>query len=206
VTCDIGDDVRQRNSLIQRTPEDGFRLGGNGQGQGLGHVQGGYTVANSPDAGAQQCVVQFANVPRPGMLEQKTSCRNIQFLIPITWLRRCLSIDVCEHRVDQDGEITLSLAQRWQEKNPHCQSMEEVLPEPTFPDVIREHSREGESEPIHIEETDTTFAIGWKGSYRIEGPAFIYSDEDTGRVATILGYRPISSPRRVDREISNMFG
>jgi hypothetical protein len=49
-------------------------------------------------------------------------------------------------------------------------------------------AREGESEPIHIEETDTTFAIGWKGRYRIEGPAFVYSDEDTGRVATILGY------------------
>jgi hypothetical protein len=49
-------------------------------------------------------------------------------------------------------------------------------------------AREGESEPIHIEETDTTFAIGWKGRYRIEGPAFIYSDEDIGRVATILGY------------------
>jgi hypothetical protein len=49
-------------------------------------------------------------------------------------------------------------------------------------------AREGESEPIHIEETDTTFAIGWKGHYRIEGPAFVYSDEDTGRVGTILGY------------------
>ena len=49
-------------------------------------------------------------------------------------------------------------------------------------------AREGESEPIHIEETDTTFAIGWKGRYRIEGPAFVYSDEDTGQVATILGY------------------
>jgi hypothetical protein len=49
-------------------------------------------------------------------------------------------------------------------------------------------AREDKSEPIQIEETDTTFAIGWKGRYRIEGPAFIYSDEDTGRVATILGY------------------
>jgi hypothetical protein len=47
-------------------------------------------------------------------------------------------------------------------------------------------ARQGESEPIQIEETDTTFAIGWKGRYRIEGPAFVYSDEDTGRVATIL--------------------
>src|SRR6266481_4128696 len=36
--------------------------------------------------------------------------------------------------------------------------------------------------------TETTFAIGWKGRYRIDGPAFVYSDHDTGRVATILGY------------------
>ena len=49
-------------------------------------------------------------------------------------------------------------------------------------------ARDGENEPIHIEETDTTFAIGWKGRYRIEGPAFVYSDQDAGRVTTILGY------------------
>jgi hypothetical protein len=49
-------------------------------------------------------------------------------------------------------------------------------------------ARGGESEPVHIEETDTTFAIGWKGRYRIDGPAFVYSDRDTGRVTTILGY------------------
>jgi hypothetical protein len=49
-------------------------------------------------------------------------------------------------------------------------------------------ARDGESEPIHIEETDTTFAIGWKGRYRIEGSSFVYSDRDTGRVTTILGY------------------
>src|SRR6516225_6339980 len=28
-------------------------------------------------------------------------------------------------------------------------------------------ARDGESEPIHIEETDTTLAIGWNGRYRI---------------------------------------
>ena len=50
-------------------------------------------------------------------------------------------------------------------------------------------ARDGQSEPILIEETDTTFAIGWKGRYRLEGPAFVYSDQDTGRVAIILGYR-----------------
>src|SRR6202035_4325507 len=44
-------------------------------------------------------------------------------------------------------------------------------------------ARDGENEPIHIEETDTTFAIGWKGRYRLEGLAFVYSDRDTGRVA-----------------------
>jgi hypothetical protein len=49
-------------------------------------------------------------------------------------------------------------------------------------------ARDGESEPVHIEETDTTFTIAWKGGYRIEGPAFIYSDRETGRTTTILGY------------------
>ena len=49
-------------------------------------------------------------------------------------------------------------------------------------------ARDGESEPIHIGETDTTFAIGWKGHYRIDGPAFVYSDRDTGQLTAILGY------------------
>jgi hypothetical protein len=49
-------------------------------------------------------------------------------------------------------------------------------------------ARDGDAEPIHIDETDTTFAIGWNGHYRIEGPAFIYVDRDTGRTSTILGY------------------
>lgn len=49
-------------------------------------------------------------------------------------------------------------------------------------------ARDGDPEPIYIEETNTTFAIGWKGHYRIDGPAFVYSDRDTGRTSTILGY------------------
>jgi hypothetical protein len=39
----------------------------------------------------------------------------------------------------------------------------------------------------------------WKGRYRIEGPAFIYSDEDTGRVAISgggAGPRQCGSRRR----------
>ena len=67
-------------------------------------------------------------------------------------------------------------------------------------------AREGENEPIHIEETDTTFAVGWKGRYRIEGAAFVYSYHDSGRVTTILGTRSMSSIRRLDREILNVFG
>jgi hypothetical protein len=49
-------------------------------------------------------------------------------------------------------------------------------------------ARDGDPEPIHLEETDTSFAIGWKGHYRIEGAAFIYTDRDSRRVRTILGY------------------
>src|SRR5260370_24145781 len=50
-------------------------------------------------------------------------------------------------------------------------------------------ARDGDPEPIHIDETDTTFAIGWNGHYPIEGPAFIYIDHDTDRISTILGYK-----------------
>ena len=67
-------------------------------------------------------------------------------------------------------------------------------------------ARDGESEPIHIEETDTTFAIGWKGRYRIAGAAFVYFDQDTGRIPLSSATRPTSSPRRLKREISIMFG
>jgi hypothetical protein len=56
-------------------------------------------------------------------------------------------------------------------------------------------ARDGNSEPIYIEETDTTFAVGWKGRYRIDGPAFVYVDGDTGRAITILGYPTHQLPR-----------
>jgi len=47
---------------------------------------------------------------------------------------------------------------------------------------------QGDPEPFHITETNTSFAIDWKGHYRIEGKAFIYTDRDTGRTTTVLGY------------------
>ena len=49
-------------------------------------------------------------------------------------------------------------------------------------------ARDGDPLPVHIEETDTTFAIGWEGQYRIDGDAFVYADRVSGRVITILGY------------------
>jgi len=49
-------------------------------------------------------------------------------------------------------------------------------------------ARDGDPEPIHMEETDANFAIGWTGHFRINGPAFIYTDQTSGRVLTILGY------------------
>ena len=49
-------------------------------------------------------------------------------------------------------------------------------------------ARDGDPEPFHIEENETTFTIDWKGRYRIEGATFVYMDRETGRHATIQGY------------------
>jgi hypothetical protein len=49
-------------------------------------------------------------------------------------------------------------------------------------------ARRGDPEPFHIEETETAFSIDWNGHYRIEGGAFVYTDRDTGRTTTVLGY------------------
>ena len=49
-------------------------------------------------------------------------------------------------------------------------------------------ARDGDPEPIHIEETDANFTIDWKGHYRIEGDAFVFVDHKTRGTRTILGY------------------
>jgi hypothetical protein len=49
-------------------------------------------------------------------------------------------------------------------------------------------ARDGEPEPVYIEDTETSFAVAWTGHYRINGAAFIYSDRISGQVFTILGY------------------
>jgi hypothetical protein len=49
-------------------------------------------------------------------------------------------------------------------------------------------ARDGDPLAVHIEETGTEFAIGWTGSYRVDGAVFIYTDNASGRVRAILGY------------------
>ena len=49
-------------------------------------------------------------------------------------------------------------------------------------------ARDGDPEYVHFEETDSNFAIGWKGNYQIDGDTFVFIDRDTARATTILGY------------------
>jgi hypothetical protein len=39
-----------------------------------------------------------------------------------------------------------------------------------------------------LEETDASFAIEWKGNYRIDGDLFVYVDRNTARIVSVLGY------------------
>ena len=63
-------------------------------------------------------------------------------------------------------------------------------------------ARDGDALSVHIEDTDTNFAVGWKGSYRIDGAAFVFRDNDSGNVRTILGY----PTHTISNRISKMFG
>ena len=49
-------------------------------------------------------------------------------------------------------------------------------------------ARDGDPENINFEETETRFAIRWKGEYRIDGDAFVYIDQESGRAVRVLGY------------------
>jgi len=66
-------------------------------------------------------------------------------------------------------------------------------------------ARDGDPEDLYFEDSETRFAIGWKGNYRIVGDAFVYTDRDTGRVLTILGY-PIERLALLGQEVSSTFG
>jgi hypothetical protein len=49
-------------------------------------------------------------------------------------------------------------------------------------------ARDGDPEDVYFEETDSSFAIGWKGNYRIDRDTFVFIDRETGRIITIFGY------------------
>jgi hypothetical protein len=49
-------------------------------------------------------------------------------------------------------------------------------------------ARDGDPEPLHFEETETNFAIEWKGNYRIEGDLYVYMERNSTRVVSIFGY------------------
>ena len=47
---------------------------------------------------------------------------------------------------------------------------------------------DGDPLELYIEETDTNYAIGWQGSYRIENDTFVYQGNETQRLIAIRGY------------------
>jgi hypothetical protein len=57
----------------------------------------------------------------------------------------------------------------------------------------------GDPLPVHIEETETNFAIGWQGYYRFDGDTFIYEDNRSRRLNAIRGY-PVKQLARVISE------
>ena len=63
-------------------------------------------------------------------------------------------------------------------------------------------ARHGEALLVHIEDTDTNFAVGWTGNYRIEGELFIYHEKDSGNTRTIFGY----PTERIAQQISKASG
>src|ERR1700694_5431187 len=46
----------------------------------------------------------------------------------------------------------------------------------------------GDPLPVHIEETETSYAIGWQGPYRIEGQMFLYEDTGSHPLRGMPGY------------------
>jgi hypothetical protein len=60
----------------------------------------------------------------------------------------------------------------------------------------------GDPRPARIEETEKSFAVGWQGRYEILGAAFVFSDNESGRITTILGY----PTRQIAGRIADVFG
>jgi len=49
-------------------------------------------------------------------------------------------------------------------------------------------AREGHRVAVQMAETDTNFVIGWTGQYRIDGDAFVYAENKSGKIRAMLGY------------------
>jgi len=60
-------------------------------------------------------------------------------------------------------------------------------------------ARDGDPEPIHIEETDASFSIEWRA-------AFVFVDRKTRGTRAILGQRRSWNPPPEAAEIANIFG
>jgi hypothetical protein len=63
-------------------------------------------------------------------------------------------------------------------------------------------ARDGDTLTVHIEDTPNNFAVEWRGSYRIDGALFVFRDNASSNVRTILGY----PTNQIINQISNMFG
>ena len=46
----------------------------------------------------------------------------------------------------------------------------------------------GDPIPLYIEETNTNYCIGWQGRYRIDADVFVYQDNQSRRLSSIIGY------------------
>jgi len=67
-------------------------------------------------------------------------------------------------------------------------------------------ARDGDPEPIDFQETDTNFAIDWKGNHHIEGRAFVYADREAAGSSLSLAAPPPKLLSWAKHKISKMFG
>jgi hypothetical protein len=65
---------------------------------------------------------------------------------------------------------------------------------------------DGDPEPFHIEENESTFTIDWKGSYRIEGAAFVYMVEKPAGSPPFTDTDAQTNSDEMMLKISNIFG
>jgi hypothetical protein len=63
-------------------------------------------------------------------------------------------------------------------------------------------ARQGEALSVHIEDTDRTLAVEWKGTYHIDGALFLYREKEFGNTRTIFGY----PTAQIAQQISTTFG